>query len=126
MNNLDHPHRSATGSIKATYQNFASYASWVQKLLGFSLYSAGGNRSWLDTKVFVFADSRGQLYGSLSREKVTEFQGPLSQRARHLLDLGRTSRGEALAPEIRKAVEDDLWALKQAGMCLDRLVEYES
>lgn len=111
--------------IPRLFPNFDQYNPWVKKLLTVGLYSPGGgkqgaNKAWMDTKIFLFKEAQGRLVGSLSREEVQKFRGTLSEQGRIQLDTRQDIR-----QDIRQKCEDDLWAVKWAGISLDRLIENE-
>lgn len=96
------------------------YAPWVKKLLVLKLFSPGSGTAWMDHQLLIHRERRGQVLGTLEREVITEMRSKWLELALPYLESENVSAGD------REKLRKDIDAVKWAGICLDRLNEYDA
>jgi hypothetical protein len=97
-----------------------NYANWVKKLLLLNLFSPGSGPSWMDHRFLINRQFQGQTVGTLSREVITELRTQWVEKAASYLEK------DEYTDEWKQSLHKDLEAIKWAGICLDRLVDYDA
>lgn len=96
------------------------YAPWVKKLLVLKLFSPGSGNAWMDHYLLIHRERKGHMLGSLERDVITEMRTKWSEQALPYLE------NPSVNERDRAALQKDLEAVKWAGICMDRLSEYDA
>lgn len=101
----------------------SSYSPWVKKVLTHKLTNSGGNAAdnrWMDHALVMVKELKGQLLGALERNQIEWLHDVWSEKAIPYLD------ADNLHPDAKASIRSDITWIRQARICLDKLVTKEA